>query len=157
MIRLMIGLLIIACIAPLFIKGPDGEPIMTLDDWKFDVPDSVAGLFGGDSPVALPGTETVTAPDLPVYKWQDEEGQWHFSNTPPAGGAEEVEIGDVNLMEAYVPPAEPEQAPAGQVASMPSPSPVVSGRQVKEMMETVNNLQETLDQRKAEMDELANP
>ena len=41
MIKLLIGLLIIACIAPLFIKGPDGEPIMTVDDWAINLPETV--------------------------------------------------------------------------------------------------------------------
>ena len=42
----MVGLVIIACIAPLFIKGASGEPLMTLDDWKINVPVQLKGLVG---------------------------------------------------------------------------------------------------------------
>ena len=42
----MVGLVIIACIAPLFIKGSSGEPLMTLDDWKINVPVQLKGLVG---------------------------------------------------------------------------------------------------------------
>jgi len=46
LIKLMVGLVIIACIAPLFIKGSSGEPLMTLDDWKINVPVQLKGLVG---------------------------------------------------------------------------------------------------------------
>ena len=42
----MVGLVIIACIAPLFIKGSSGEPLMTLDDWKINSPVQLKGLVG---------------------------------------------------------------------------------------------------------------
>jgi hypothetical protein len=42
----MVGFVIIACIAPLFIKGSSGEPLVTLDDWKINVPAQLKGLVG---------------------------------------------------------------------------------------------------------------
>ena len=42
----MIGLLSIACIAPLLIKGPSGEPLMTLEDWKIALPIQLKELVG---------------------------------------------------------------------------------------------------------------
>jgi len=45
MIKLMIGLLIIACLAPLFIKGPDNKPLMTLDGWRFELPTQIPDLL----------------------------------------------------------------------------------------------------------------
>ncbi len=159
MIKLLIAALIIACIAPLFIKGPDGEPIMTIDDWAIDLPEPVdeffADIFSGRAPStpALPGTPE--AEPLKVYKWQDEDGHWHFSNTPPnMDVAQEVEIADVNLMEAYEAPEpvpEPSQsaaAPAMLPGGMPGP------QQMQEMMDTVNSYQETMDQRNKALEEI---
>jgi len=42
----MVGFVIIACIAPLYIKGSSGEPLVTLDDWKINVPAQLKGLVG---------------------------------------------------------------------------------------------------------------
>lgn len=92
-----------------------------------------------------------------MYKWQDDQGQWHFSSAPPNPDlAEEVEIGEINLMEAYVPPAEVEPRIA-TVPQLPTGSVTATPNQVKEMMDTVTNLQETIDQRKADMDAIAAP
>ena len=152
MLKLVIVLVILAAlIAPMFIKGPDGKPLMSLDDWKVDVPGDVGELLP-DGAAEPAGPETTT-----VYKWQDENGQWHFSNTPQdMANAETMELSsDINIMDAVaIPedePAKPQQTGVGAQAGVMTASP----EQVKEMMETVTNLQETVDQRKADMDAMA--
>lgn len=90
MAKLLTGLPIIACIAPLFIKGPDVEPIMVLDDWKFERPASPDGVM-------------------------------------PA---------------------------AGRTGATSAPQ-TTTPEQVQEMTDTVTSRQETIDQRKADMDEIA--
>ena len=159
MIKLLIGLLIIACILPLFIKGPDGKPIMTLDDWKLEVPTSLSGLADDAMQELGPEVGQEVKEPATVYKWQDEKGQWHFSNQPPdvPEGAEEMELtGDINIMDAYVPP-EPEPTTtttaAANVPGITGPM-TVAPEQVKEMMETVTNLQQTVDDRKKELDQM---
>ena len=159
MIKLLVGLLIIACIAPLFLKGPDGGPIMTLDDWKFEIPDSVTALFDKGSEMTLGDDAALGAESTTVYKWQDDDGQWHFSTTLPAQQVvEEMELsGDINIMEAYVPPPEEVIAQTSAAPSMPTGPLSVSPDQLKDMMETVNNLQDTVDQRKANIDAVVAP
>ena len=155
MIKLLIGVLIIACIAPLFIKGPDGEPIMSFDDWKIELPDSLDELFAGrkTEPSAPAQSEPTT-----VYKWQDEDGQWHFSNTPPdMETAEAMELdGNINIMEAFEAPAKEEATTvaSGDGSTQMTGLPTVTPDQLKQTMETVTNLQETIDQRKEDMDEV---
>lgn len=147
MAKLLIAALIIACIAPLFIKGPDGEPLMSLQDW---MPGPVDELIPQDvQEMGVPHEPTT------VYKWQDENGQWHFSSAPPADvtDAETMELdGDINIMQA--PPVERTQqaAASSHEVALPSGPMTVSPDQVKDMMETVTNLQETVDQRKADVD-----
>ena len=157
MIKLMIGLLIIACIAPLFIKGPSGEPLMTLEDWKIVLPVSVAELMTRFRPASEAQPPAMKQIPARVYKWQDDQGQWHFSSAPPNPDlAEEVEIGEINLMDAYVPPAEVE-AETTAISQLSTGSVTATPNQVKEMMDTVTNLQETIDQRKVDMDAIAAP
>ena len=63
---ILVLVLVGAVLAPMYIKGPNGQPIMTADDW---VPEKPAAL----------------APDKPVYKWRDEFGVWQFGENPPEG------------------------------------------------------------------------
>ncbi|WP_455198698.1 DUF4124 domain-containing protein [Kaarinaea lacus] len=37
----------------------------------------ISSYFGSELDIPMPVEETR------VYKWQDENGEWHFSNTPP--------------------------------------------------------------------------
>ena len=86
-----------------------------------------------------------------VYKWQDEEEQWHFSNAPPNFEiAEEIEISDVNLMKVYVPPAP--RLDAGQSAdsgSMSVPSGIPEPEQVQKMRATIEQFRQTIDQKRS--------
>jgi hypothetical protein len=82
-----------------------GEPLMTLDDWKINVPVQLKGLVGNLTSGAIKSLSVQEQQPMLVYKWQDDEAQWHFSNAPPNFEiAEGIEILDVKLMEAYVPP-----------------------------------------------------
>jgi len=153
----MIGLLIIACLAPLFIKGPGGEPLMTIEDWKIEVPVQIKDLVGDLTSGAkiTPPLEEQQA--MKVFKWQDEQGQWHFSNAPPdLAIAEEIEISNVNLMEAYLPPAPPKEDEESMVSG---PMSVATGipqpEQVQEMMQTIEQFQETVNERKEILDSLS--
>jgi hypothetical protein len=153
----MVGLVIIACIAPLFIKGSSGEPLMTLDDWKINVPVQLKGLVGNLTSGAKMSPPAQEQQPKLVYKWQDDEEQWHFSNAPPNFEiAEEIEISDVNLMEAYVPPAP--RSGAGQSAdseSMGVPSGIPEPEQVQKMRATIEQFQQTIDQKKETLDFLS--
>ena len=94
---------------------------------------------------------------MQVYKWQDDEEQWHFSNAPPNFEiAEEIEISNVNLIEAYVPPVP--RSDAGQSADSKStgvPSGIPEPGQVQEMRATIEQFQQTIDQKKEALDILS--
>jgi hypothetical protein len=157
LIKLMVGVVIIACIAPLFIKGSNGEPLMTLDDWKIDVPVQLKGLVGNLTSGVKMSPPVQEQPTTLVYKWQDDEEQWHFSNAPPnLEIAEEVEISDVNLIEAYVPPVP--RSDAGESAdseSMGVPSGMPEPEQFQKMKATIEQFQQTIDQKKEALDSLS--
>ena len=158
MIRFLIVLLIIACIAPLVIKGPDSEPIMTLDDWKIEWPASMSDLLPVTAQDKVSSDKNVVEPTT-VYRWQDENGRWHFSTvSPDTQAAEVMELdGNINIMDAYVPrETTPDRAhPKEEIVG--AGSVLASQQQVSEVMETVNNLQTTIDLRKADIDAIAQP
>lgn len=76
------------------------------------LPGFLQGLFSGsaDKPEPLNATSVRTDRDVTVYKWVDENGHTHFSETPPAGKmAETMELKtNTNVMQAVKVP-EPEQ------------------------------------------------
>ena len=84
-----------------------------------------------------------------VYKWQDDESQWNFSSAPPNFEvAEEVEISAVNLMEAHVPPARQSDLGPSAFSESVSVSPsILKPEPVREMMETIEQFQQTIGQR----------
>lgn len=67
MLILLVGGLVIA---PMVVKGPTGDPIMTAEDW---VPDPVKDVAEAVKPANQ------------AYRWKDAEGVWQFSDTKPAG------------------------------------------------------------------------
>ena len=85
--------------APLFIfgvtmPGPNGTPMINLGDFipdKNTLPNlgkSVSNLSLNDiKPGSTPKVQTST-----VYKWKDENGKTHFSNTRPAEGAQTIAV-----------------------------------------------------------------
>ncbi len=141
----MILVVILACVGPFFVKGPDGQPLMTLEDWM------PANLAAAPTAVINAPPEKVT-----VYKWQDENGVWQFSNNPAdAGSAESMELdGNINIIPAVqveTVSATPKPA-APSAAAIPAGMTSVSPEKIQQMMDTVNNLQQTVDQRKTDMD-----
>ena len=81
MLKIMVLLLIAAFAGLFFINGPNGEKVLSLDDFKLE----------------LPQANTNGAPAAPeqVYKWQDENGVWQFSNQPrdvPGWRASSVQV-----------------------------------------------------------------
>jgi hypothetical protein len=132
LIKAMIFILLAAFAGLFFVAGPNGEPILTLDDLKPDSP----GLESST------GTPTGTTK---VYKWQDENGIWQFSNQAADEGQGEVlELdGNINTM----PATDTSVLNAGRTASS-SPSSVIGipaglmtvpADKVQEMMDTVNS------------------
>lgn len=145
-IRMMICIVVIAIAAPFFIPGPNGTPIMTLDMFKFEKPSvSLPDInLGGGSAEADSNQE--------VYRYQDENGVWHFTDQQPTqGNAEQIEISNINLMEAPPPPTVVvEDDPTISV------SPLTAISRGAEVMEDAQGVQAMLDSRLEDMDQSLN-
>ena len=146
MIKVMIFIVILACVGPFFIKGPDGKPLLNIEELMADL--SPTDLL----PKAVQSAAESSAPAMTkVYRWQNENGVWQFSDNPnDAPGAEVMELdGKINMIESVAPPSATKSPTA-----IPGVATVSSG-QAAELMNTVNNLQENIDKRKADMDALS--
>ncbi len=75
---MMVLMLLGALALPFFMKEPNGQPIVTVDDMIGDgVSDAVSN--------GLSGVVGSLAPSEPMelYRWQDEHGLWQFGETAP--------------------------------------------------------------------------
>lgn len=150
MVKLIILVVILGCVGLFVVKGPDGEPLMTVEKLFEGFPTSLSDLLPAD-------TEAKEAPAITkIYKWKDENGVWQFSNSPvDEEGAEIMELdGQINTVQAFKAPPTTKKEKKGPTA-IPGVM-TVSPQQAGNMMDTVKNLQETIDQRKAEMDAIGN-
>ena len=148
-IRFMIAIVVIAIAAPFFIPGPNGTPIMTLDMLKFEKPSiSLPDLpdinLGGDSSNQSESSQT-------LYRYQDEQGVWHFTDQIPSeGNVERVDISDINLVDAQSVQEVVEQTPSV------SASPLTAITRGGEVMEDAQAVQEMLDTRFEDMNQSLN-
>ena len=149
-IKWVIIAVLLACGGLFFVEGPDGAPLMTLDKLLESLPGSPSEMLPGKD--VIPAAPVVTR----IYKWKDKDGVWQFSNlAADEEGAEIMEIDNqINIVQAF----EPAEAVAVK-KKVPKAIPgvmTVSPQEAADLLDTVNNLQETIDQRKADMDAITN-
>ena len=108
--KLLLFVLVAAIAAPFVLRDRDGRPLMSVHDLRIPeislpntsrLKDVVRATTDSVETAsnAVHGT-TGTTTHTKIYKWQDEEGGWHFSNSAPdERGATEVAVDtSVNIM-----------------------------------------------------------
>ena len=131
--KLLFILIGLGVIAPLFIRGSDGETIMSLDDWVPDTlirwSDSIVGgldgwISGVFSETALidDSSQAVIGAGAEIYTWRDKQGVLHFSDTPVEGAEvtlvphDGLAIPADKFIQDGLSPAEPLSSKAGRRA-----------------------------------------
>ena len=103
--KLLLIIPVLALIAPMFITDPDGEPIMTPTDWVPDKPTLI------DS-ASVDNSQT-------LYRYQDEKGNWHYSDQPPIGvNAEVFELENKATIIEAVKPREKSSSPSSRPSAL---------------------------------------
>lgn len=126
-----------AIIAPMFIKGPDGEPIMSISDWIPEKPD-VSSLSSSSEGQAA------------FYRYQDAEGNWQYTDRPPEGvNAELVEVNtNANVIQSV-------EAKPKETARAEASAPGVAGYvdNMKDVMQDAEDVQKLMDDREGQLQE----
>ena len=143
-IFIMLVLLAIAFAGPMLMKKPDGTPFL----------ESPLDLFSSDSKGTSSGQSSINSSQS-FYKWQAEDGTWHYSDQPQAGqNIETVTVNtNTNLIQGLrmekEEEKEPEEAKAEvkeETSSIPLPM-TVPFEKVSQMLDDANNLQQVMDDR----------
>ena len=153
-VRVMLLVLVLALAGPFFIKGPDGQPLLTLDDVKRTTSRTVASVkntLRGVRNDAARAAGDEQAGKVEMQRWQDANGQWHYSNDGPAmDNAETIYVDpDVNLMD----PVNAPRVRAKKPASTPTPAApglVTPGRAL-DIIEDATSAKQDLEKRNEEM------
>jgi hypothetical protein len=159
-IKLMLLLLLVALVAPFTLPLKNGAPLLKWSEikipgasWLPQLPDF--------TPLTRSGSEEGGSVPLTSYKWQGADGNWHFGDTPPKNIAYETVTVDpnTNLIQATIPSSVPAAAPSGTVKN-PQPQPAYSPamaydpEKVGEIMDSARNVENLLQQRKEQQDQL---
>jgi len=169
-VKVMLLVLILGATGPFFLKKPDGDPWMSIDDV---LPNSVSLTNQwGHFRTWLKALSSELGQQLgneqmgktQVYRWQAADGSWRFSDKPPQGvgpqgGVETIFLDpNTNIIEGL--PSEPAaeaSAEAGAANENPGfiPLPMtVSPVQAQKMMDDARNIQTLMDERSQALDNM---
>lgn len=85
-VKLLIAALVLAVLLPFTVlKGKDGGPLLSFADLK--APNLKMPQIPGSDQLPNLGSGGKKKTDI-IYQWRDEQGELHFTNTPPAAGIE---------------------------------------------------------------------
>lgn len=150
-VTLMLVTVVVAVALPFTVlKGKDGAPLMTLDKVKMP---SLPTL--PDIDLSLPSSDSSKSDT--VYKWQDSQGVWQFSTTPPPQGTQystQVYNPAANQVQAFeAPKPEPETQPQ-QATGVPSLSDAYNPQNIQKLMQNAQQIQNTLNERAQQQQQL---
>ena len=148
------GILAAAIIGPFFIKKPDGEPIMSFPTTEDLNP---TNLLSSDKS-STSGGNAFNPTSTSIFKWQDEQGQWHYGDAPPENNPSvsslQVDTNTNIIQSLKMGPDEPDQLEAvPEQANQKLPERLTNGelsfdnalnaindaKMVREMMESRND------------------
>lgn len=141
-VKLLALVIALALIGPFFIKGPDGQPLWqlptSLDQVKL-LPQSVSDKSGGV---------------VEVYRWQDDSGQWHFSESAPTQGEFDILTIDTrtNAVMTAPPVAAETEATSAETDIPDNPHiapalPIPDPQTTRQLIEDAKALQKLADER----------
>lgn len=158
MIKLLILGLVGVVVAPMLIKGPDGRPLMSWEDF-FSSPSADKPATSSVNPTAPSSPSGLTT----VYKWQDSDGQWHFSDKPQDHVQNETlkYNPNANIIQSLAkkeenPEVEVEAIKEPQVPEEPSLT-TVPLTEVPELMDQAKQYQQMMDQRNQMLQQYNSP
>ncbi len=135
--KILFVLVLAALIAPMFLKGPDGQPIMNFADWLPSKPEIT-------TPVSTSSPE--------YYRYRDSAGNWQYTDRPPEGVEfEQVQVDtSVNNIQATPLPA----TDLGHGDPIAAPGVASYVEDLQNARQEAEQVQQIMDQREAQINEM---
>lgn len=147
-----------ALLVPFFINNHEGKPMFSMPEPN----DLIPSRLTSNSDASTPSPSNAQT----FYKWQDDQGTWHYGDTPPANGPKvsTIEIdSNTNIIQSTpsAPPKVQNQAPNPQVPStdISSDQPlsnVLSFERAANVLKDAKNVQTLMDNHNAQLESLSN-
>ncbi|QBJ61694.1 DUF4124 domain-containing protein [Pseudoalteromonas sp. DL-6] len=165
---LAMSVMIIAVTLLFFIKKPNGQPWLSTSviySESIEIKDEMVALSSGalDSITLAITTasEKITGATFelenpkPIYKWQDGQGQWHFSDVPNKNGKSEVV--KLNPADINVVVAEDTAILSGSAKSAAQPFPqrapeIYNSESINKLFEDAEKAKKRIEQRSKEVE-----
>lgn len=169
--KFLLTLVILSLALPFILKQPNGQPLLSLAD----ISEDISTLGNALKNTVLSSLETVKDIDdsdntgseqkqpktTTLYRWQDAQGQWHFSNkpgetsqpfkiTPNSSIQSPRQAQPVSNGEDTVVTAQSDQKSTEQNEDIPLP---LSTKQALKTLEDAKNIQKLMDNRTDQLDE----
>ncbi len=171
-LRLIIKMLVVVVIVSLallyYLPLMNGKPpfygisqmLSNISSRLRDSSQAVSSKISNTIPDMPASTQPTASKPVTIYRWQDTQGQWHFSNTPPGHGQPyEIQRIDpaTNLVQS-VPLSQAKPVDGGQPESQPQAgepgSNPYSARSIKNLMDKSNAIRDQMNSRNAQLDQL---
>ena len=154
-VKLMMLVLVLAVSGPFFLKGPDGQPLWSIKQFTDRASTLLNRITAAPSTIAAGGKVS----EVVVYRWQDEQGQWHFSGEPPVVHGYDVMSFDPDtyamrlLSDSSTDDTEVEEVVLVNDGSEPLPriGPITDPEATRQLIEDARAIQDLVDQRKADI------
>jgi len=165
---LAMSVMIIAVTLLFFIKKPNGQPWLSTSviySESIEIKDEMVALSSGalDSITLAITTasEKITGATFelenpkPIYKWQDGQGQWHFSDVPNKNGKSEVV--KLNPADINVVVAEDTAILSGSAKSAAQPFPqrapeIYNSESINKLFEDAEKAKKRIEQRSKDVE-----
>lgn len=154
--RLLLTVVVVACVMPFFLHGRYGQPLMTVAELKmpklempdWSLTDSGQSVNEGDRNLA-DDRPAGRADSVTVYRWQDDHGIWHFSDdVNPKGDSEAVNVSfNGGVSESGAEPSKPMTVASQALAEEDTLPPTIPLLHAGETLDQARNVEKILQQR----------
>ena len=172
---LAISVMVIAVISLFYLKKPDGQPWLsgsTISKETQQIKEQMVALSTNTLNQAVKGiheagdkvtssissdSSTITSSST-IYKWQDETGQWHFSDTPnPHAKSIEVKLDpkDITVIAAEDTSILNTSSTPNTMSAAPEGISILNPDSVKKLFNDAENVKDNLEKRNKEINNLS--
>ena len=162
----MIMVMLIAVAALFVLKRPDGGTWLSAAGITSTAQQQVSELQEsgkaalqrakayGDTLITSESHQQDASKSVKVYRWQDENGQWHYSDSPSEqASVYELDSSKITVIAAedtsiLAPPAKTEKKPATTALAT-----ALNPQAVQQVMQDAKHVQQLMDERKKRLDE----